>query len=72
MFHPETSEERKKRFKEMSSLERQSLLKRKMKAQGLEEGSGVYPLSFYDSEEICDLIEIMSRFPEMKTNHRRV
>ena len=65
MNNQDTLEERKRRFKAMSSHERKALLRKKMKAEGLEEGSGVKPLSSYDSEEIWDLIEITSCFPKM-------
>ncbi len=63
----ETPEERKKRFKEMSSYQRQALLKQKMNAKGLIEGSGVKPLSSYDTDEVWDLIQITSCFPEMQS-----
>ncbi len=48
-------EERKLRFEAMSSYERKALLRKKMKAEGLEEGSEVMPL--------C--VEITSSFPKM-------
>ena len=64
----ETSEERKKRFQAMSSFQRHALLRQKMKAQGLVEGSGVKPLSSYDTDEVWDLIQITSCFPEMQAN----
>ena len=62
----ETPKERKKRFKAMSSYQRQDLLRQKMKAQGLVEGSGVKPLSSYDTDEVWDLIQITSCFTEMQ------
>ena len=65
MNNQDTLEERKRRFKAMSSYERKALLRKKMKAEGLEEGSGVKPLSSYDREEIWDLLEITSCFPKM-------
>ena len=65
MTKQETLEERKLRFKAMSSYERKALLRKKMKAEGLEEGSEVKPLSAYDREEIWDLIEITSCFPKI-------
>ena len=64
----ETPEERTKRFQAMSSYQRQDLLRQKMKAQGLVEGSGVKPLSSYDTDEVWDLIQITSCFPEMQAN----
>ena len=65
MTKQETLEERKLRFEAMSSYERKALLRKKMKAEGLNEGSEVKPLSSYDREEIWDLIEITSCFPKM-------
>ena len=65
MTKQETLEERKLRFQAMSSYERKALLRKKMKAEGLNEGSEVKPLSSYDREEIWDLIEITSCFPKM-------
>ena len=65
MTNQERLEQRKLRFKAMSSDERKALLRKKMKAEGLEEGSGVKPLSSYDREEIWDLIEITSCLPKM-------
>ena len=62
----ETPEERIKRFQAMSSRQRQVLLRQKMQAQGLVEGSGIKPLSSYDTDEVWDLIQITSCFPEMQ------
>ena len=64
MTKQETREERKLRFEAMSSYERKDLLRKKMKAEGLEEGSEVKPLSSLDREEIWDLSEITSCFPK--------
>ena len=68
----ESPEERKERFKSMSSAERKSLIRAKMKAEELQEGSGVpgKDLSSYDRNEIWDLIQMTSFFPEMQTNPR--
>ena len=68
MTNQEMLEQRKKRFKAMSSDQRQALLRKKMRAEGLEEGSGVRPLSFYDRDEIWDLIQITSCLSEMQVN----
>ena len=68
----ETPEERKKRFQAMSSYQREALLRKKMKAQGLVEGSGVKPLSSYDTNEVWDLIQITSCFPEMQAKPSEV
>ena len=67
MIYKETPEERKERYMSMSSLERKALIRKKMKALGLEEGSGIKgkDLSFYDRDEVTDLIKITRRFPEM-------
>ncbi len=58
-------EERKKRFKSMSSSERQALILKKMKAIGIEVGSGI-PNKKYDSKEVYELIHIASCFPELR------
>ena len=58
-------EERAKIFKSMSSIERRKLILEKMKAKGIEVGSGV-PKKKYDSEEIYELINIASCFPELR------
>ena len=58
-------EERAKRFKTMSSTERRKLILEKMKAKGIEVGSGVSNKK-YDSEEIFELIHIASCFPELR------
>ena len=58
-------EERIKRFKSMSSNERQELILEKMKAIGIQVGSGV-PNKKYDSKEIYELIHITNCFPELR------
>ena len=58
-------EERIKKFKLMSSKERQELILKKMNAKGIEVGSGVSDKK-YNSEEIYELINIASRFPELR------
>ena len=70
----ESSEERKERFKSMSSAERKALIKAKMKAEGLQEGSGVpgKDLYSYDRDEIWGLIQVTSCFPEMQTKPRKI
>ena len=65
MTKQETLEERKLRFEAMGSYERKALLRKKMKAEELEEGSEDKPLSSYDREEIWNLIEITSCFPKI-------
>ena len=56
----ESPDERKKRFKRLSSEERKRLIREKLKILGLKEGSGVSEIiqSSYDKEEITDLILI--------------
>ena len=49
----------------MSSTERQKLILKKMKAKGLEVGSGV-PNKKYNSDEIYELIHIANCFPELR------
>ncbi len=68
----EGSNNRKERFKAMSSAERKVLIRAKMEAEGLEEGSGVpgKDLSSYDRNEIWDLIQVTRCFPEMQTHSR--
>ena len=58
-------EERTKKFKSMSSSERQELILKKMKAKGIEVGSGVLNKK-YDSQEIFELIRIAYCFPELR------
>ena len=72
MTYQETPKERKKRFKAMSSDERKALIREKMKDQRLEEGSGVpgKSLSSYDRDEIWDLVQLTSCFPEMQNNRK--
>ena len=69
MLIQESNEKRKERFKAMSSAERKVLIRAKMKAEGLQEGSGVpgKSLSKYNQDEIWDLIQVTSYFPEMQT-----
>ena len=58
-------EERVKRFKFMSSIERQKLILQKMKNIGLKVGSGI-PNKKYDNKEIYELIHIAKCFPELR------
>ncbi len=58
-------EERRGKYKSMSSQERQEIILKKMKARGIEVGSGV-PNKSYDSEEVFDLIHIANCFPELR------
>ena len=58
-------EERLKRFKSLSSRERKELILRKMKALGIEVGSGI-PNKKYDSKEVYELIHITNCFPELR------
>ena len=58
-------EERIKRFKSMSSIQRQELILKKMKDRGIEVGSGT-PNKKYDSEEVYELINIATCFPELR------
>ena len=58
-------EERTKRFKSMSSMQRQELILKKMKERGIEVGSGI-PNKKYDSNEIYELIHIANCFPELR------
>ena len=58
-------EERIKRFKSLSINERQELILKKMKAIGIEVGSGIPDKKYY-SEEIYQLIHIVNHFPELR------
>ena len=58
-------EERRKRFKSMTSQQRQELILKKMKDKGIEVGSGV-PNKKYDSEEVYELIHIATCFTELR------
>ena len=60
-------EERKKLFKSISRSERQELILKKMKARGIEVGSGI-PNKKYESYEVYELIQIVSCFPELRGN----
>tara|TARA_Y100001968_G_scaffold254867_1_gene240877 strand:- start:1143 stop:1343 length:201 start_codon:yes stop_codon:yes gene_type:complete len=64
MTKSESREERKKRFKKLSSDERKLLIRKKLELQGLTEGSGVRKKdqSSYDNEEMIDLILITRCF----------
>ena len=58
-------EERIKRFKSLSSSERKELIITKMKALGIEIGSGI-PNKKYDTREVYELIHIANCFPELR------
>ena len=57
-------EERTKRFKSLSSMQRQELILKKMKERGIEVGSGITNKK-YDSKEVYGLIHIANCFPEL-------
>ena len=52
-------------FKSMSSTDRKALILKKMKARGIEVGSGV-PNKKYDSKEVYELIHIANCFTEIR------
>ena len=64
-------EERTRRFKSMSSLQRQELILKKMKERGIEVGSGI-PNKKYDSKEIYELIHITKCFPELREGKKNI
>ena len=68
MSNSESREERKKRFKNLSSAERKMLIRKKLELQGLTEGSGVRKKdqSSYDKEEMIDLILLTRCFQKNK------
>ena len=49
----------------MTSRERQELILKKMKAKGIESGSGV-PNKIYKNDDVLDLIKIVNCFPELR------
>ena len=49
----------------MSSMQRQELILKKMKALKIEIGSGI-PNKNYDSKEVYELIHIANFFPELR------
>ena len=58
-------EERIKRFKSMSSIQRQELILKQMKEKGIHVGSGI-PNKKYDNKEVYELIHIANCFPELR------
>tara|TARA_B100000886_G_scaffold308277_1_gene241822 strand:- start:198 stop:392 length:195 start_codon:yes stop_codon:yes gene_type:complete len=58
-------EERIKRFKSMSSMQRQEFIFKKIKERGIEVGSGI-PNKKYDSKEVYELIQIANCFHELR------
>ena len=60
-------EERIKRFKSMTSMQRKELILKKMQEKGIEVGSGI-PNKKYDNKEIYELIHIADCFPELREN----
>ena len=58
-------EERTKRFKSMSSMQRQELILKKMKERGIEVGSGI-PNKKYVSKDVYESIHIANYFPELR------
>ncbi|MBO8206980.1 hypothetical protein HA149_07910 [Prochlorococcus marinus XMU1406] len=64
-------EERTKRFKSMSSMQRQELILKKMKERGIEVGSGI-PNKKYYSKEVYELIHIANCFPELREGKKNI
>ena len=60
-------EERIKRFKSMTSMQRKELILKKMQEKGIEVGSGI-PNKKYDNKEVYELIHIADCFPELREN----
>ena len=58
-------EERIKRFKSMTSIQRKKLILKKMKEKGIEVGSRI-PNKKYKSNEVYELIHIANCFPELR------
>ena len=57
--------ERIKKFKSMSSMQRQELILKKMKERGIEVGSGISNKK-YNSKEVYELINIANCLPEYR------
>ena len=64
-------EERTKRFKSMSSMQRQELILKKMKEKGIKVGSGI-PNKEYDNKEVYELIHIAKCFPELRKGNKSI
>ena len=64
-------EERTKRFKSMSSIQRKELILKKMKERGIEVGSGI-PNKKYDSKEVYELIHIANCVPELRDGKKNI
>ena len=62
-------DERRNKYKSMSSQERQELILKKMKARGIEVGSGV-PNKKYENEQVYELIHIANCFPELREKRK--
>ena len=62
-------EARMKMFKSLTTKQRQELILKKMKAKGIEVGSGV-PDKKYESEEVYELIHIANCFPELREKRK--
>ena len=60
-------EERIKRFKSMTRMQRKELILKKMQEKGIEVGSGI-PNKKYDNKEVYELIHIAKCFPELREN----
>ena len=63
-------EERIRRFKSISSIERKELILEKMKEKGIEVGSGI-PNKKYDCREVYELIHIANCFPELREKNKK-
>ena len=63
-------EKRIKKFKSMSSMQRQELILKKMKERGIEPGSGILNKK-YDSKEVYELIQIANCFPELRKKKKK-
>ena len=64
-------EERIKRLKSLSSMQRQQLILKKMEERGIVAGSGI-PNKKYDSKEVYELIHIANCFPELRDGKKNI
>ena len=56
-----------KRFKSISSMQRQKLISKKMKAKGIKASNRIPNIKYYSSD-VYELIQIANCFPELREN----
>ena len=58
-------------FQSLTTAQRQELILKKMKSEGIEVGSGV-PDKKYESEEVYELIHIANFIPELREKRKLI